>query len=125
VFQEAREGVYRFGAELLGRLGRGGEVGDDGGEGVAGEVLHEIVPQTKNQSKSALGCVAGGSLKGLDAREERVFGGRKKRTAFCAAGLFCRAVPMTHNACTLMSSEGVASRPCSGSHMPSFSRSDR
>ena len=31
---------------------------------------------------------------------------------------------MTHNACTLMSSEGVASRPCSGSHMPSFSRSD-
>ena len=32
---------------------------------------------------------------------------------------------MTHNACSLMSSEGVARRPCSGSHMPSFSRSDK
>ena len=71
MFQEAREGVYSFGAELLGRLGRGGEVGYDGGERVVGEVLHEFVSQTKNQNKSALGCVAAGSLKGLDAREER------------------------------------------------------
>ena len=45
------------------------------------------------------------------------------RTAFWAAGLFCTAVPMTHNACTFTSSEGEASKSCSGSHMPSFSRS--
>ena len=51
--------------------------------------------------------------------------GAEERTAFWAAGLFCAAVPITHNACTFMSSDGEASRPCSGSHMPSLSRSDR
>jgi hypothetical protein len=48
-----------------------------------------------------------------------------ERTAFWAAGLFCTAVPITHNACIFMSSKGEVSRPCSGSHMPSFSRSDK
>ncbi len=46
-----------------------------------------------------------------------------ERTAFWAAGLFCTAVPITHNACTFRSSDGEASRSCNGSHMPSFSRS--
>jgi hypothetical protein len=39
VFQEAGERVYGFGAELLGRLCQGGEVGQNGGEGFEGEVL--------------------------------------------------------------------------------------
>jgi hypothetical protein len=46
------------------------------------------------------------------------------RTARCAEGLFCTAVPMTHSACTFTSSEGELSKPCSGSHIPSFSRSE-
>ena len=33
------------------------------------------------------------------------------------------AVPITHSTCVFRSSEEEASRPCSGSHMPSFSRS--
>jgi hypothetical protein len=41
VFEEARERIYRLGPELLslGRLSRGEEAGEDGGEGVEGEVL--------------------------------------------------------------------------------------
>ena len=83
-------------------------------------------PRMKDQrEKGGLGWCRDKQPQGLGAREERELEGRIKRTAFWAAGLFCRAVPMTHNACSLMSSEGVARRPCSGSHMPSFSRSDK
>jgi hypothetical protein len=49
----------------------------------------------------------------------------EERTAFWTAGLFCTAVLMIHNACTFTSSEGEAGKPCSGSHMPSFSRSHK
>jgi hypothetical protein len=44
--QETREGVYRFGSELLGGPRRGAEVGHDGGEGIEGEVL-AIFPSTR------------------------------------------------------------------------------
>ena len=47
-----------------------------------------------------------------------------RRTARCAEGLFCTAVPMTHSACTFTSSEDELSKPCSGSHMRRFSRSE-
>lgn len=57
------------------------------------------------------------------ARFWRSMSERMERTAFWAAGLFCTAVPMTHNTCTFKSSEEEANKSCSGSHMPSFSRS--
>ena len=78
MFQEARERVYRFGAELLGRLGRGGEEGDDGGEGVEGEVLHEFVFPTNEGSKlkAGQGRVVASSFKAsARARGKRARGG--------------------------------------------------
>ena len=47
-----------------------------------------------------------------------------RRTARCAEGLFCTAVPITHSACTFTSSEDELSKPCRGSHMRRFSRSE-
>ena len=90
MFQEAREGVDRLGAELLRRLVRGGEVGDDGGEGAAGEVLHAFVPQTKNKSKSVLGCVAADSLRASTRARKGGWRGCKNAPLFgrrdCSAG---------------------------------------
>lgn len=46
------------------------------------------------------------------------------RTACCALGLFCTAVPATHTACVLMASdEDEAMRSCIGVHICKRSRS--
>ncbi len=94
---------------MMGRRGQGGEVGQDSGKWFEGEVLSDI---------RSVSCTREKGL-GIAVAHSRMM----ERTAFWAAGLFCTAVPITHNACTFMSSEEEASKSCNGSHMPSFSRS--
>ena len=80
--------------------------------------------RTVGSGSAARYCDSGSSHARGKVSQISVFRDKERTRRLWAARLFCRAVPITHNVCVFASSEGEASRPCSGSHMLSFSRSD-